>query len=222
MSMTHHLPLIVFDMDGTVIQSNIDYFGIRQKMWDILKETVSEDAYKDIVGSPKSIIELVSLIDLNDTTNTKEMLAWEIIERSEREGYEEATVEKDVYETLDFLKNKSYTLIIYTNNSRKLTDFGLEKYGLIEYFDFVLTRDEVLNPKPHPEGLEVIMEKYLTPNTEVIFIGDSWIDAETAVSARVKFVYFGSEGAPGTRRKVIEPDFTIENMKDLIPIIQSL
>ena len=126
-----------------------------------------------------------------------------------------------MYDTLNFLKRNNYKLVIYTNNTRKLTDYGLEKFNLKSYFDFILTRDEVKNPKPHPEGLELIMEKYLIPQNNVLFIGDSWIDAETAVNAGVKFVYFGSEGAPGTRRKVIQPDFTIEYMKELIPIIES-
>ena len=219
--MTQQLPLVVFDMDGTVILSNIDYFGTRQEMWDILKGIVSEEYYESIIGSPRSIIEIVDLIGLNDKTNTKFKLAWEIIEQNEKKGYEEASVEKEVYDTLDFLKGKEYKLIIYTNNSRTLTDYGLEKYNLIKYFDFVITRDDVKKTKPHPEGLDIIMKKYSIKNTEVIFIGDSWIDAETAVNASVKFVYFGSEGAPGTRRKVIHPDYTVENMKEIIPIIQN-
>jgi phosphoglycolate phosphatase/pyrophosphatase PpaX len=219
--MIQQLPLIVFDMDGTVIQSNIDYFGIRQKMWDILHDVVSEEDYRNIVDSPRSIIELVDLIGLNDKTNTKVKQAWDLIHKGEIEGYEDASVDKEVYETLEYLKDQKYTMIIYTNNSRTLTDYGLENFKLNHYFDFVLTRDDVKNPKPHPEGLEIILEKYLLPNTDVLFIGDSWIDAETAVNARVKFIYFGSEGAPGTRRKVIQPDYTIENMKEIIPIIEN-
>ena len=77
--MTKLLPLVVFDMDGTIIQSNIDYFGTRQKIWEILKDTVSKNHYEEIVDSPRSIIELVDLIGRNDETNTKVKLAWGII-----------------------------------------------------------------------------------------------------------------------------------------------
>ena len=220
--MTKLLPLVVFDMDGTIIQSNIDYFGTRQKIWEILKGTVSKNYYEEIVGSPRSIIELVDLLEINDETNTKMKLAWEIIEKSENEGYEDAKVNEDVYETLEFLKTKGYTLTIFTNNSRKLTNYGLEKFNLQKYFDFVLTRDEVKNTKPHPEGLEITMRRFSAQNSNVVFVGDSWIDAETAVNARVKFIYFGLEGSSGTRRKVIKPDHTIEFMKDLIPIVEKL
>lgn len=216
------LPLVVFDMDGTIIQSNIDYFGTRQKIWEILKGTVSKNYYEEIVGSPRSIIELVDLLEINDETNTKKKLAWEIIEKSEKEGYEDAKVNEDVYETLESLKMKGYILTIFTNNSRELTNYGLEKYNLQKYFDFVLTRDDVKKPKPHPEGLEITMKRFSTQNNNVVFVGDSWIDAETAVNAGVKFIYFGSEGAPGTRRKVIKPDYTVEFMNDLIPIVDNL
>ena len=66
------------------------------------------------------------------------------------------------------------------------------------------------------------MKRFSTQKNNVVFVGDSWIDAETAVNAGVKFIYFGSEGATGTRRKVIKPDYTVKFMNDLIPIVDNL
>ena len=221
MKMIKLLPLIIFDMDGTIIQSKIDYYGTRKQIWNMLKEIMPIEDYEKIVDTPRSILELVSILSKVDRSNTKVKQAWETIEENERKGYEEACVNEDVYETLDYLKNNNYTMTIFTNNSRKLTDFGLSKYNLLKYFDFILTRDDVTNTKPHPEGLIKIIKKFEVNNNSVIFIGDSWIDAETAVNAGIKFIYYGSEGAPGTRRKVIQPDYTIERMSELIEIIES-
>ncbi|MBY9000188.1 MAG: hypothetical protein KGD64_04685 [Candidatus Heimdallarchaeota archaeon] len=40
--------LIVFDLDGTLILSKIDYMGIRDKVRDLLKNLVSEEEFQII------------------------------------------------------------------------------------------------------------------------------------------------------------------------------
>ena len=44
----------------------------------------------------------------------------------------------------------------------------------------------------------------------------SQLDAETAQKAEISFIYYGAEGAPGTRRKQITADETINKMTDLL------
>jgi phosphoglycolate phosphatase len=74
----------------------------------------------------------------------------------------------------------------------------------------------VKNSKPNPEGILLLMRKFNKTVDSTVFIGDSWVDAETAVKAGVEFIYYGTEGAPGTRRKKIDSAHTISSMKDLL------
>jgi len=83
----------------------------------------------------------------------------------------------------------------------------------------VLTRDEVANSKPDPEGLFLIMKKFNQTIEKTLFVGDSWVDAETAKNAGMEFAYLGVEGAPGTRRKKIEPEYMIETIDEIFSII---
>jgi len=211
--------LIIFDLDGTLIKSNIDYEGMRIELRSVLKNFVSTEEFEQISSSYRSILELIDFIEKNDKTGDILKDSWKFIENQELKGYETATIEDDVYPTLEKLQELNHIITILTNNSRKLTDFGLEKYGLSKYFVYVLTRDEVRNPKPDPEGLLKTIEHFNKNKEETIFIGDSWLDAETAINAGIKFYYLGNDGAPGTRKRVTPSTGLIEKISAILSII---
>ena len=211
--------LIIFDLDGTLIKSNIDYEGMRIELRRILKSFISTEEFQNITSSYRSILELIEFIEKNDSTGKILQESWEYIEEQELKGYEKAVIEDDVHPTLEKLLELGHTITILTNNSRKLTDFGLEKYRLREYFEYVLTRDEVTNPKPDPEGLLKTIEYFNKDKEETIFIGDSWLDAETAINAGIKFYYLGNDGAPGTRKKLTPSTGLIEKISSILSII---
>ena len=128
-------------------------------------------------------------------------------------------MEDDVIPTLVELRKRFFPLVILTNNSRHLTDFALEKYKLLDLFDYVITRDDLKESKPDPEGLKKIAQKFNCNLSNLIFIGDSWVDAETAQNANITFVYYGHEGAEGTRRKRIPAKHTIETISELLNFV---
>jgi HAD superfamily hydrolase (TIGR01549 family) len=212
-------PLIIFDLDGTLIQSDIDYLGIRDELRFILKDMLVEDEFEEIQNTIFTILELVEMIRYNDASGELYRKAWSLVEEYEMNGYKKAFLAENVINTLRKLRVLDYTLVIYTNNSRKLTDYALKKFKLEECVDFVLTRDEVENSKPDPEGLFLIMEKYNQTIEKTLFVGDSWVDAETAKNAGMEFAYLGVEGAPGTRRKKIDPEYMIEKIDEIFSIV---
>jgi len=214
--MTSSQLLLIFDMDGTIIQSKIDYMGMRDRLKEILQDIVNEEEYQKIRQAIYTILELVLMIKERDSSGEIYKKAWEIVEKYELKGYEEAFVEEGVLETLRKLKKKGHILVIYTNNSRKITDFALPKYNFNNIFEYVLTRDEVEHSKPNPEGIFFLMQKFQKETSSTIFIGDSWVDAETALNAKIEFIYYGSEGAPGTRRKKIDSSHIISSMTELL------
>jgi phosphoglycolate phosphatase len=211
--------LIIFDLDGTLIQSDINYMGIRDELRVILKDLVSESEFIEIQNTIYTILELVELIEKNDPSSEQFKKAWSLVEEFEMKGYEKAFITDNAEETLEKLRELNLDIVIYTNNSRKLTDYALKKFELDGLVNFILTRDEVENCKPNAEGLFYIMKKYNQNKNNTLFVGDSWVDAETAKNAGIEFAYLGTEGAPGTRRKKIKADYILENIEDIFSII---
>jgi HAD superfamily hydrolase (TIGR01509 family) len=93
-------------------------------------------------------------------------------------------------ETLELLRRRSLTICLLTNGHRHRTVRLLAMHGLRQSFDIILTGDEA-PPKPEPDGLLRIARAYERvglPRSELLLIGDSYIDVDCARAAQVPYV----------------------------------
>jgi len=68
--------------------------------------------------------------------------------------------------------------------------------------DLIIGLDDVSAPKPDPAGLDYAIEKLAVPREDVLYIGDSYIDAQTAQNAGVAFA--GVATGPTPKEKLLE------------------
>jgi phosphoglycolate phosphatase len=80
---------------------------------------------------------------------------------------------------------------VVTNRSDTMSDV-LETFGLKDLFDFVITALDVKFPKPHPEGLGKILTHFKVKSHEVIYVGDSDLDAKAARAAGIPLVAYNN------------------------------
>jgi len=85
-------------------------------------------------------------------------------------------------QVLEFGRKKNLAQAIYTLNNSKNAKISLNKVNLIHYFNFIAGRDNVKNPKPHPDHLLYICEKLGVDTSEILVIGDNARDIEGALS----------------------------------------
>jgi HAD superfamily hydrolase (TIGR01509 family) len=100
-------------------------------------------------------------------------------------------------ETLDALKGR-VDLAVCTNRSTSV-EAVLDGFGLSEYFSFVMTAAKSRHPKPHPEPLLRILDHFDLEAGQVLFVGDSAVDAQAAAAAGVPFVAYKAD-LPGMAR----------------------
>ncbi|MBT3176407.1 MAG: HAD family hydrolase [Desulfobacula sp.] len=121
------------------------------------------------------------------------------------------SMEKGLKELLIKLKDKGYIRGIATNRTNTMEKV-LEDYGLEDYFEVVVTAAKVKKPKPDPEQLLLIMEKFELKPDEIFFIGDSDYDQQAAVRAKVRFAAF--------KNPDLKAEFYLESMDDIAEIFQ--
>ncbi|MBO6141410.1 MAG: HAD-IA family hydrolase [Ruminococcus sp.] len=68
--------------------------------------------------------------------------------------------------------------------------------------DLIIGLDDASTPKPDPEGLDMAVRKLGVDKSEVLYIGDSYIDAQTAQNAGVDFA--GVSTGPTPKEKLLE------------------
>ena len=179
--------LIIFDMDNTILRSNIDFPRMRQTVYDLL-DSRGWGQYKR--GSTANTILAYSDSPDYDPDLAEQM--WREVAKIEDEGLAHAILEPLAISALEYL-GQSCELAVLTNN----TDFNLEdnlgKLGLLPYLSCVAGRDSVPRLKPAPDGLLWVAAHYpQIPLERVVTVGDAINDAQAAEAAGISFVAYNN------------------------------
>ncbi|MCI0470324.1 MAG: HAD family hydrolase [Candidatus Aminicenantes bacterium] len=157
--------LVIFDMDGTVFESHLDWVKIREDLDINAKGNILKEIYRDGSIDQARLAKLERYEDGN-TLITKPI--------------------KGIVDFLSFLKCRVISTALVTNNSQKNTEFLLDKFTLS--FDMVITRERRLW-KPSPDPFLYVMEQFSCDRHETISIGDSRYDVQAANEAGIKNIY---------------------------------
>jgi len=96
-----------------------------------------------------------------------------------------------IYETLSSLQKMGHTLTVFTNRGISLA-YLLEEFDMGNYFAYTVTATDVAKPKPDPEGLYMIMDKFKADKKDLLFVGDSFTDYHAAKESGVEFLAYGN------------------------------
>jgi HAD superfamily hydrolase (TIGR01549 family) len=133
--------------------------------------------------------------------------------------FKKAPLFDDTIEVLNFLKDHQVKIIVITFALRWYIDQMMDQYTLSKYFDFIISADDVMNPKPQPEAVLKAIDRLQIKPEETLVVGDSKSDIVMGKSAGSKTVLF-------TRKeydlfysfdelKKTNPDLIISNLSQL-------
>ena len=190
-------PLLVFDWDGTIIDSAATIAQcIQLAAADLgLPVPTTERAQHVIgLGLHDALLHAVPQLEATKTA--------EFVERY-RQHFREQEHEMDLFagmrELLASLAAER-VLGIATGKSRRGLERALEATGLRPYFKASRCADET-QPKPHPAMLLELMEELAVPRESALMIGDTSHDLEMARAAGVDglAVTYGAHAEPNLR-----------------------
>lgn len=91
-------------------------------------------------------------------------------------------------ELLSTLLEKEIAVAIYTNKHRRATDEAFKLFDIDKLNVYSIAGDEVSKLKPYPDGIYECMKHFnVLDKSEVIYIGDTVYDYETAKNADIDF-----------------------------------
>ena len=201
---------IIFDFDGTLFISSINFKIIRERIIKLANRMELKIPEKDM-----PVLELIEDIrKLNRNRKEKDLFvekAKEILEEEEMKAVETARPVSGAESVLKMLKENGIKIGIITRNCSKVVIPLLKKYNIP--YDMVLTRDEVKKVKPHPSHIKEMIKKLSLKKEQVIVVGDHPFDIKAANSVGVKSIGVLSGGREWFGD--VNPDFVFEDINGI-------
>lgn len=91
---------------------------------------------------------------------------------------------------------------------------GLQRSGLVAYFGWVISADEVKLYKPSPKVYQLAVKHMKLKKTEILFVSSNSFDVAGAKSFGFRVCWINRTGAP-LDRLGIKPDLVVRNFDDL-------
>lgn len=181
---------IIFDLDGTLIKSSINFLEMKKKIIDYLKSLNLNFQIEDAAST--SIPELIeyAINKVEDEELKRKILkeANKLMNMEELKSLTSVLPIEGVKETLKTLKSKGFKIGVLTRGCREYALKSLEKTCLKDLIDCLIARDDVEKPKPNPVSALKLIEKMKLNSKEVLMIGDHVLDFLCAEKAGIKFI----------------------------------
>ena len=182
---------VIFDLDGTLVDSQLDFDLMRQEM-----ELPAEMA----------ILEALTKLPAEHAERCRE-----ILHRHEQAGAARSQLLPGVRQMLESVTRRRWHQAIVTRNSRPVTEATLR--GVALHFPHVMTRDD--GPvKPHPWPIERLCHEWQVNPSEVVMIGDYRFDIECGRAAGTRTVLLTGADDPATYKNQEQADLVLRSLAD--------
>lgn len=172
---------VIFDIDGTLAATNELIFASFNHITEkYLGKRLSNEEIINLFGPTEDVI--ITQWFGEDCDEIREEYYGFYL----RNHQSMAKVYEGIPELLQMLTDAGAYLAAFTGKGRRTAEITLEQTGLSKYFKLLVSGDDVVNHKPHCEGILKIIEASGNPPERTVMIGDSVADIKAAKDAGVK------------------------------------
>ena len=163
--------LIVFDLDGVLVEAkNIHYDALNKALGEY---AISWNEHLLTYDGLKTFQKLDMLTKEKGLPVEKHQRIWEDKQKYTLQMLGELKPSKSISAAISSLSKSGYKIACCSNSIRKTVVTVLAKLDIIEYFDLIISNEDVLNSKPHPEMYWTAMSKMKCLPEETLIVEDS-------------------------------------------------
>ena len=205
---------LVFDFDGTLADTTEGILQTTRATFARMGLPIpSDDDIRLGIGLPlKGSLHTAGVPDdrLDEGSDIYHEIFYEIAPKH-------ITIYPGVRESLEMLAAKGLRMGIATSRTEHSLVMLLEEHGIRQYFEILGSVGCVERPKPAPDLVRWVLERFGADPSEAMVIGDTTYDIQMAAGCRTCAVSYGNHSVE--RLLTASPDHIVADLRDLVALI---
>ncbi|MBQ3914609.1 MAG: HAD family hydrolase [Paludibacteraceae bacterium] len=213
--------ILIFDLDGTLLNTIDDLgYACNYALAQTGFPTHPIEAYPAMVGNGISNLIRRALPEAERNDETVARLREFFVPYYNEHNCDQTRPYDGIPQLLSTLRAKGHTLAVASNKYQAATE-KIVRHFFPDTFDCILGERDGIPRKPDPQIVADILSAVASKASLPLYIGDSLVDRDTALNARVPFVACSWGFVP--RERLIEAGVTTlidrpEELLSLLPI----
>ena len=218
---------VIFDLDGTLANFNLDYKALRSEVRTYL---MSIRVPISVLNVNESIFEMLKKAEIFIKNSTKSSEAFEevrnhafsIAEKYEMEAASTTSLLTGAVETLKELQKMNLKMGLCTTSSEKASNYILQRFKIDDFFKVVVSRDKVKYVKPHTEQFELAFKALGVHAKTTLIVGDSFVDMQS--STELKAIAVGLTSGLSSTEQLMNngANYIVTSLNDLPVLIKEI
>ncbi len=177
----------LFDFDYTLADSSKGAIEcITHALSKLGKSIPDKEVITQTIGL--SLNDTLKFLSKKTTVEDEKLFAQYFVEKADEVMTDLTVLFDSVSSTINKLSNAECKLGIVSTKFRYRIEEILARENLLSFFDIIIGGEDVINHKPSEEGLLKAIKSLNLNKKDIFYIGDSIVDAETALNADVQFI----------------------------------
>ncbi len=227
MALDSRYKAVGFDMDGTFLHTEIDYYRLGNVVYDVLADLgVPESMMDRNSGANFDLSSCLKWLQSQGRTDDANSVFTRIAAQTlavEMEHSDKAKLFPGALEVLSILKEKGYKVGILTRGGRDYAEYVLRLCGVLDKFDALVARDDFpdMEAKPSPMAMVNLGNALggIKPEN-ILYLGDSVTDWMTARDSGAGFYGVETGSLNELSWKRIDEDIAVlYSIQDLLNLI---
>jgi phosphoglycolate phosphatase len=217
-SKLHPVRALIFDLDGTLIDSKRDLIhSVNAMLGEMGRARLDEETISGYIGHGAPLLVSRALGSTAKEDELRRALQF-FLAYYEEHKMDSTCAYSGIPDALAALSRKKVPMAVLTNKPVKISVRILESLGLASYFRVIYGGNSFETKKPDPFGANKILAEFGAQPRETMIVGDSEVDVQTArnagtIAAAVNYGF-------GVHDRTQHPaDIYLDKLSDLVPFV---